>query len=397
MDKKALYQISSGLYLVSSKDNDHRAGCIINTLMQVTSSPVQVTITVNKENDTTNTILKSRAFSVTMLTKNVDMNIIASFGFQSSKDVDKFGTREVFTDELGNPYIKEGMNARILWEIRLPRTLAAGILGGALALAGYLLQTFFHNPIAGPFVLGISSGAKMVVALVMVLLLGNTVRVSSGLLILAAFLGAMLSMGFVLLMARKVDSMSMLVVSGVMIGYICSAITELVVTFAEDADIVNLHNWSRGSFSGMTWDNVKVMSIVVAVTLLMVILLAKPLEAYQLGETYAQNLGVNIRTLRILLVVLSSVLSACIVAFAGPISFVGIAVPQLIRKLFGTTKPLLMIPACFLGGSVFCLFCDLLARTWMAPTELGISTVTAIFGAPVVLWIMVSKSRRERG
>ena len=289
---------------------------------------------------------------------------------------------------------QEGMNAKILWEIRFPRTLAAAILGGALALAGYLLQTFFHNPIAGPFVLGISSGAKMVVALVMVFLLGNTIRVSSGLLILAAFLGAMLSMGFVLLMARKVDSMSMLVVSGVMI---CSAITELVVTFAEDADIVNLHNWSRGSFSGMTWDNVKVMSIVVAVTFLMVILLAKPLEAYQLGETYAQNLGVNIKTLRILLVVLSSVLSACIVAFAGPISFVGIAVPQLIRKLFGTTKPLLMIPACFLGGSVFCLFCDLLARKWMAPTELSISTVTAIFGAPVVLWIMISRNRQERG
>ena len=284
---------------------------------------------------------------------------------------------------------QEGMNAKILWEIRFPRTLAAAILGGALALAGYLLQTFFHNPIAGPFVLGISSGAKMVVALVMVFLLGNTIRVSSGLLILAAFLGAMLSMGFVLLMARKVDSMSMLVVSGVMIGYICSAITELVVTFAEDADIVNLHNWSKGSFSGITWENISVMAVV--------ILLAKPLEAYQLGETYAQNLGVNIRTLRILLVVLSSVLSACIVAFAGPISFVGIAVPQLIRKLFGTTKPLLMIPACFLGGSVFCLFCDLLARKWMAPTELSISTVTAIFGAPVVLWIMVSRSRRERG
>ena len=282
------------------------------------------------------------------------------------------------TEILTTGRTKEGMNAKILWEIRFPRTLAAAILGGALALAGYLLQTFFHNPIAGPFVLGISSGAKMVVALV-------------------AFLGAMLSMGFVLLMARKVDSMSMLVVSGVMIGYICSAITELVVTFAEDADIVNLHNWSRGSFSGMTWDNVKVMSVVVAAAFLLVILLAKPLEAYQLGETYAQNLGVNIRTLRILLVVLSSVLSACIVAFAGPISFVGIAVPQLIRKLFGTTKPLLMIPACFLGGSVFCLFCDLLARTWMAPTELSISTVTAIFGAPVVLWIMVSRSRRERG
>lgn len=285
----------------------------------------------------------------------------------------------------------------IILQLRLPRTILAAVLGGALALSGYLLQAFFHNPIAGPFVLGISSGAKMVVALVMVFFLGRGRMVNSAGMIAAAFAGAMLSMGFVLLMSRRIRRMSMLVVSGVMIGYICSAITELVVTFAEDADIVNLHNWSRGSFSGMTWDNVKVMSIVVAVTFLMVILLAKPLEAYQLGETYAQNLGVNIKTLRILLVVLSSVLSACIVAFAGPISFVGIAVPQLIRKLFGTTKPLLMIPACFLGGSVFCLFCDLLARKWMAPTELSISTVTAIFGAPVVLWIMISRNRQERG
>ena len=150
---------------------------------------------------------------------------------------------------------------RILWDIRLPRTVAVLLLGGALALAGYLLQTFFHNPIAGPFVLGISSGAKMVVALVMVFLMERAGRVTSLLLILAAFMGAMLSMGFVLLLSRRVRGMSMLVVSGVMIGYICSAITELVVTFADDANIVNLHNWSQGSFSGMTWENVKVMTI----------------------------------------------------------------------------------------------------------------------------------------
>ena len=285
----------------------------------------------------------------------------------------------------------------IIWEIRLPRILSVIILGGALSVSGFLLQTFFNNPIAGPFVLGISSGAKLVVALLMIYFLSRSISMGSAAMIIAAFIGSMISMGFVLLVAKKVHNMSMLVISGVMIGYICSAATDFIVTFADDSNIVNLHNWSRGSFSGMTWDNVKVMSVVVAAAFLLVILLAKPLEAYQLGETYAQNLGVNIRILRILLVVLSSVLSACIVAFAGPISFVGIAVPQLIRKLFGTTKPLLMIPACFLGGSVFCLFCDLLARTWMAPTELGISTVTAIFGAPVVLWIMVSKSRRERG
>lgn len=286
-------------------------------------------------------------------------------------------------------------NERILWDIRLPRTFAALILGGALALAGYLLQTFFHNPIAGPFVLGISSGAKMAVALVMVFLMGRAVRVSSAAMIAAAFLGAMLSMGFVLAMSRKVEQMSMLIVSGVMIGYICSAITELVVTFASDAQIVNLHNWSRGSFSGMTWEQVQVMAGVVAVTSAVVFLLSKPLGAYQLGESYARNMGVNIRLLRALLVVLSSFLSACIVAFAGPVSFVGIAVPHLVKSLLGTAKPILMIPACFLGGSVFCLFCDLLSRILFAPTELSISTVTAIFGAPVVLWVMIRR-RQER-
>ena len=284
---------------------------------------------------------------------------------------------------------------RILWDIRLPRALAALILGGALALAGYLLQCFFHNPIAGPFVLGISSGAKMIVALVMVFLMGRAVRVSSAALIIAAFLGAMISMGFVLLMSRRVDNMSMLVVSGVMIGYICSAVTELVITFANDADIVNLHNWSRGSFSGMNWDHVTVMTCVTGITFMAVLWMAKPLSAYQMGESYARNLGVNIRLLRVMLVVLSSILSACIVAYAGPISFVGLAAPHLVKSLLGTAKPVLMIPACFLGGSVFCLFCDLLARNLLAPTELGISTVTAIFGAPVVLWIMIQRNKEK--
>lgn len=277
---------------------------------------------------------------------------------------------------------------RILWDIRLPRAAAVLLLGGALSLAGYLLQTFFNNPIAGPFVLGISSGAKMVVALVMVFLMGKGIRVTSATMILAAFIGAMLSMGFVLLMSHRIHNMSMLVVSGVMIGYICSAVTELVVTFADDADIVNLHNWSRGSFSGMTWENVKVMTVVVAATFLAVFLMSKPLDAYQLGDDYAQNVGVNLQLLRVCIVIFSSILSACIVAFAGPISFVGIAVPHLVKKLLNTTEPIWMIPACFVGGSAFCLFCDLLSKTILAPTELSISTVTAIFGAPVVLWII---------
>lgn len=283
----------------------------------------------------------------------------------------------------------------ILYGIRLPRTLAVLILGGALSLAGFLLQTFFHNPIAGPFVLGISSGAKMCVASVMVFFLSRSLKIGSITLILSAFAGALICTGFVLLMTRRVNSMAMLIVCGVMIGYICSAITELVVTFASDADIVNLHNWSRGSFSGETWDNVRVMSIIVFICFVLVFLLSKPLGAYLMGESFALEMGVNIKKLRFLLVLFSSLLSACIVAFAGPVSFVGVASPHLIRKLFGTEKPVIMIPACFMGGSVFCLFCDLLARNLLSPTELNISTVTAIFGAPIVIMMMVNDKKKN--
>ena len=286
------------------------------------------------------------------------------------------------------------VSADIVLQIRLPRALAAAILGGALALSGYLLQTFFHNPIAGPFTLGISSGAKLTVALVMVFFLEKALRVSSLVLILAAFVGAMISMSFVLLMSRVLNHMSTLIVSGVMIGYICTAVTDFVVTFADDSDIVNLHNWSQGSFSGVSWNNVAVMAVVIFLTSAFVFLLSKPISAYQLGEAYAQNMGLNIRLFRALLVLLSSLLSACVTAFAGPVSFVGTAVPQIVKNVFRTARPILMIPACFLGGAVFCLFCDLLARTLFSPTELSISTVTAVFGAPVVIVILL-RSKRE--
>ena len=299
-----------------------------------------------------------------------------------------------FLQELREPKLR-GMAWTIIWEIRLPRALAALILGGALALSGYLLQTFFHNPIAGPFVLGISSGSKLLVALVMVGFLEWNITINSGMLVAAAFAGALLSMLFVLLVARKMEQMAMLIVGGVMIGYICSAITDFVVTFASDADIVNLHNWSRGSFSGMTWENVAVMAGVTFVSAAAVFLLSKPIGAYQMGETYAKSMGVNVAHLRFFMVILSSILSGCVAAFAGPVSFVGIAVPHLIRWLFADTRPLVLIPGCFLGGSGFCLFSDWLARTVFAPTELSISTVTAVFGAPVVIFVMMRKHRKS--
>ena len=292
-------------------------------------------------------------------------------------------------------FTRQGDNSAIVWNIRLPRLLTAALLGGALAVSGFLLQTFFGNPIAGPFVLGISSSAKLLVALTMIASLARGVAVGSLGMILAAFIGSMLSMGAILLVSSRLKSMSLLIVCGIMIGYICSAITDLVVTFANDSNIVNLHNCSLGSFSGMKWSSVGTIAITVLASLALTFLLSKPMGAYQLGENYAQNMGVNVKLFRIELILLSSILSACVTAFAGPISFVGIAVPHLMKRALNTSKPIVVIPACFLGGSVFCMLSDLIARTAFAPLELNISTVTSVFGAPVVMAMMLKRHKEK--
>ena len=241
--------------------------------------------------------------------------------------------------------------------------------------------------------LGVSNGAKFVVALVMVVVVGSYGVMSSWTLVAAALVGSLLVMALVLAVSRRVRSSSVLIVAGVMIGYVCSAATDFLVTFASDQNIVNLRNWSQGSFSGARWDDVAVMAVVVAAALACALALSKPMGAFQLGEGYARSVGVDVRRLRAGLVVLSSVLAGTVTAFAGPVSFVGVAVPHVTKRLLHTSRPLQVIPAAFLGGGVFCLVCDLVARTLLAPTELSISTVTAIFGAPVVLSVLLRRRR----
>ena len=283
----------------------------------------------------------------------------------------------------------------IIWKIRLPRMLTAALLGGALSLSGFLLQTFFRNPIAGPFVLGISSGAKMVLAIVTIAMTGIFKSVPMSVTILAAFVGSMLSMLVVLLFSGKIKNMSMLLVIGIMISNICSAVTDFLINFANEAEIVNLTHWSMGSFSAASWDNLKIAAWIVLPTLVITFFASKPISAYALGEGYAQSMGVRVGLFRVALIVLSSVLSAAVTAFAGPISFVGIAVPHITRMMLGTDKPQLMIPASFLCGSVFCMLCDLIARTVFSPTELSIGTVTGAIGAPIVIWLMVSRRSKH--
>ena len=285
--------------------------------------------------------------------------------------------------------------SQILFLIRLPRVLLAAVLGGALSVSGYLLQVFFRNPIAGPFELGISSGAKMVVGVTLIFLAEHLGHIGSLTLIAAAFFGSLLITGVVLLFSQKVNNMSMLLVIGIMVGYVCSAVTDFCVTFADDHDIVNLTNWSMGSFSGAAWGQVKAAAAICLLGLLAACLLSKPMGAYALGEGYAKSMGMNVKLFRLLLILLSSVLSACVTALAGPISFVGIAVPHITRTLMKLSRPMYMLPATFLCGAVFCVFCDLIARTVLAPTELKIGTVTAVFGAPVVIFMMVKRRQLQ--
>ena len=293
-------------------------------------------------------------------------------------------------------FIDESISNSIVFDIRLPRMIAAIFAGGALAVSGYCLQSYFHNPIAGPYLLGISSGAKLTVAILLVIFAGRLSVMSNIAMIAASFAGALISMSFVLIISRRVPSMSMLLVCGVMIGYICTAICDLIVVFADDSDIVNLHNWSKGSLSGVTISEAITMGVVVTLAVIFVFCLAKPMSAFLVSENYAKSVGVNIKRFRVLLVILSSLLSATVTAFAGPISFVGIAVPHLIKKLFNTVKPVYIIPACFLGGAVFTCICDLISRTLFSPVELSISTVTAIFGSPVVILMLVNRNRDNK-
>jgi len=283
----------------------------------------------------------------------------------------------------------------VIWKIRLPRILLSVLLGGALSLSGFLIQTFFRNPIAGPFVLGISSGAKMFLAIVTIAMANVFKQMPLSITVIASFVGSMLSLLLVLLFTGKVKNMSMLLVIGIMIGYICSAVTDLLINFAKESEIVNLTHWSLGTFSGASWQSVRVCSFIVLPALLIAFLLSKPMSAYALGEGYAQSLGMNVKAFRIAIVIVTGVLSACVAAFAGPISFVGIAVPHISRILLKTNKPILMIPASFLCGSVFCVLCDLAARMLFSPTELSISTVTSAIGAPIVIWLMVSRGRKK--
>ncbi len=286
----------------------------------------------------------------------------------------------------------DSVNGFIIWKIRLPRAIAAALGGGYLAVAGLLLQVYFRNPIVGPFILGISSGATLTVSLVMLtsLTLGMTV-LNPYMATLAAFVGAYGVMLIVVGIAGKVKNAVTLLIVGLMMGYLCGSVTAILTAFAEKEKIKGFVLWQLGSFSGFRWTEIEILIIAGGLICVLVYALSKPLNAFLLGEDYAATMGVNIRLFRLLILLSSCALAGMITSMAGPVAFVGLAVPHMVRLAFGTSDNKTLIPGCIMVGAVVTSLCDFIARMIFSPVELPISAITAMFGAPIVISLLMKR------
>ena len=285
----------------------------------------------------------------------------------------------------------------IILESRLPQAITATLAGGALAVSGLMLQTAFRNPLAGPSVFGINSGAGLGVALVMLLLGGSisagSVSVSGFVaVLLAAFVGAMMVMAVIFFFSTLVRNNVMLLIIGIMIGYISNSAISLLNFFATDEGVKSYMVWGMGSFGGVSMKMMPVFSIVTLVGLLGSILLIKPLNALMLGDRYAENLGINIQHTRNWLLIITGLLTAIVTAFCGPVAFIGLAVPHMVRLLLHTDNHRSLLPATILMGSIVALVCSLLC---VMPGESGViplNAVTPLIGAPVIIYV-IAKGR----
>lgn len=285
----------------------------------------------------------------------------------------------------------------IVHNMRLCRVIASLFGGAALALAGLLLQILFNNPIADPYVLGISSGARLFVALV--ILGGVTFGLpadSSWFMFLGAFLGSMVMMVIILGFAQKIKSVTSLLIVGMMFSYLCSAVVGIMTSLSDNNAVADFTRWGMGTFSLMTWDNVKVLAVVCVIFFVFSFLLSKNLNLYLLGEAYAKTMGVNTKGLRMLIIFISGVLTAVVTAFAGPIAFVGMSVPHMSRLLLKSEDARVLIPTSLLLGAVFGVVCDLLARTVAAPGELAVGNITSCVGVPLVLFLLLRKNQGRK-
>lgn len=298
---------------------------------------------------------------------------------------------------LGNEVEKASWSF-IVWESRLPQAITALLCGAALAGSGLMLQTAFNNPLAGPSILGINSGASLGVAFVMLAGSGtiatNVITLSGFFsIVVGAFIGAMAVMALILFLSTLIKSNVMLLITGIMIGYITSSAISLLNFFATAEGVHSYMIWGMGNFGGVSLEQIPYFAIFTSLGLLMAILLIKPLNAMLLGTRYAENLGVNIKRTRNLLLISTGILTAVTTAFCGPVSFIGLAVPHIARLMLGTSNHNSLMPVTLLTGSAIALLCNLIC---ILPGESGIiplNAVTPVLGAPVIIYVIINQRR----
>lgn len=296
-----------------------------------------------------------------------------------------------------------GTPARATWttivlDFRLPKALTAMLAGAALGVSGLQMQTLFRNPLADPFVLGISSGASLGVALVILTIgtTGSILLAGIGLLgdfglTFAAIIGSAFALALVMLVASRVQSVMTLLILGLMFGYAVGALVSLLMYFSITQRVQEYINWTFGSFGGVTWNQMPIFIPALLIGLVSAFTLSKPLNALLLGEAYARSMGMNVQRVRLAIIVSTALLAGTVTAFCGPIGFLGIAVPHLCRSVFGTSDHRTLIPATVLLGGTLALVADLIAQVPGSQIVLPLNAVTALIGAPVVIWVILRR------
>ena len=306
-------------------------------------------------------------------------------------------TSDIIAIIFGDATIKESWQTIIL-DFRIPKAITAILVGSGLSISGLLMQTLFRNPLAGPFVLGISSGASLGVAL---LILGTSVfggyflasAFSNWTIAIASSIGSFLVLSAVIIAANKVKNTMSILIIGLMFGSFTAAIISVLSYFSEAAQIQQYIFWSFGSLGNLSWDEILVFTSIYLIGILGVFFIVKPLNSFLLGENYAKSLGINVKRSRIIILVITSLLTGVITAFAGPIAFIGLAVPHLTKLLFTTSNHKVLIPATAIFGAIILLICDIIAQLPTSEYMLPINAITSLFGAPIVIWLLIRKKK----
>jgi iron complex transport system permease protein len=303
--------------------------------------------------------------------------------------------KTVIKSFFSNENIKESW-LYIIKDYRLPKAITAILVGSGLSISGLLMQTLFKNPLAGPFVLGISSGSSLGVAFLILganLLGFSPIGISNLEMAIASGIGAFIVLLAVILVSKNVRNTASILIIGLMFGSITTATISILAYFSSAEQLQQFMFWSFGSLGNLTWQELGLFFVLYLIGIILLIFVFKPLNSLLLGDNYAKSMGVNIKKTRLIIIVITAILTGVITAFSGPIAFVGLAVPHLSRMLFNTSNHKLLIPATFLIGGIVMLISDTIAQLPNSAYTLPINAITTIFGAPIVIWLLIRKKQ----